>query len=65
MLDLLRIALGSLLANLRSRRDLAIENLALRQQVAVLRRAARKPRLSDADTPSAPRRPTAVLRQLL
>ena len=45
--------LGSVFATagsaLKSRRDLAMENLALRQQLAVLKRERRRPRLTDRD----------------
>jgi putative transposase len=36
-------------SSLKSRRELALENLALRQQLAVLRRQAQRPKLSRAD----------------
>ena len=49
MLDLLRTALRSALSAVRLRRDLALENLALRQRLAVLRRGSKRPQLSDTD----------------
>ncbi len=48
MIRLLRSGLQAARSSLRSRRDLALENLVLRQQLAVLSRK-RKPRLSNAD----------------
>ena len=39
MLSVLIAALGSLRSLVRTRRELALENLALRQQLAILRRA--------------------------
>ncbi|MGB9105165.1 MAG: integrase core domain-containing protein [Terriglobales bacterium] len=44
-----KLILGSILRLLQSRRDLLLENLALRQQLAVLRRHRRRPRLHTAD----------------
>jgi hypothetical protein len=49
MLKLLWILLTSALANLKSRRDLAFENLALRQQLAVLERRTKRPKLTWVD----------------
>jgi hypothetical protein len=40
---------ATLCSTLRNRRDLALENLALRQQVAILRRQVRRPTLTLAD----------------
>lgn len=45
----LRIAVWSFVSVLRSRRDLALENVALRQQLMVLRREPRSVRLRDRD----------------
>ncbi len=41
--------LGALRAAFRSRADLALENLALRQQLANLRRTSGRPRLGKSD----------------
>jgi hypothetical protein len=41
--------LRSLLSAFKSRRALGLENFALRQQVAVLRRSVKRPRLSNVD----------------
>ena len=49
MLELLRTALRSALSALRPRRDLALENLALRHQLAVLQRGSKRPHFNDAD----------------
>ena len=49
MLDLLKALLGALTSSLHTRHELALENLALRQQIGVLRRSVRRPRLSNAD----------------
>jgi putative transposase len=49
MLRWLGILIGTLRSVCRSRRNLAFENLVLRQQVAVLKRAHPRPRLSDGD----------------
>jgi hypothetical protein len=45
--DRIRIAVGSLLWGLRSRQNLALENLALRQQLMVLQRQKGTVRLKD------------------
>ena len=42
VLNLLRALLGALLASLRTRHELALENLALRQQLGVLRRSVKR-----------------------
>ena len=47
--DWVRIAVWGLLSGLRSQRTLALENLALRQQLMVLRRQKAKVRLKDRD----------------
>jgi len=49
MRDLIRHLLRALRSGLRSRRELVLENLALRQQLAVLRRGVRQPRLRNSD----------------
>lgn len=49
MIRLFRSAVGSVRSSIRSRRDLVLENLALRQQLAVLSYATPRPRLSNAD----------------
>jgi hypothetical protein len=49
MPDLVIAVIASLFRALRSRRDLVLENLALRHQLAVLNRTARHKRLSNAD----------------
>ena len=49
MFRFLRTILRSTLSALRSRRNLVLENLALRQQLAVLSSKKRRPRLSNAD----------------
>ena len=47
--DIPRALLGAVLSSLRTRRELALENLALRQQIGVLRRSVKRPRLTNAD----------------
>jgi len=49
MLRLLRSLLAGTASALRDRRDLALENLALRQQLAVFKQSTKRPRLSKAD----------------
>ena len=49
MWELLRTVARSTLSALQPRRDLALENLALRQQLAVLRRTSSRPQLEDHD----------------
>ena len=49
MFELLRTVRGSALSALRPRRDLALENLALRHQLAVLQRSSKRPQRGDAD----------------
>jgi hypothetical protein len=49
MLGLLKVIFKALFAALSSRRDLVLENLALRQQLAVLRRKYRRPRIGIVD----------------
>ena len=49
MTNLLLALLGTLRALFRTQRDLALENLALRQQLAVLRSTSQRVRLSAVD----------------
>ena len=49
MLELLGSLFATACSTLKSRRDLAMENLALRQQLAILGRERRRPRLTDRD----------------
>src|SRR5215470_7692518 len=49
MMTLLLAVLAAARLSLKSRRALALENLALRQQRAVLRRQVKRPKLSRAD----------------
>ncbi len=49
MLTLLRTLLTTAASVLKSRRDLALENLALRQQLAMFKRSRPRPRLNDRD----------------
>lgn len=49
MFALLLAVVSSLRSSLRTRRDLALENLALRQQLAILKRQSRRPRLTWTD----------------
>jgi hypothetical protein len=49
MLELLTLLLGVLPAALRSHRDLVLENLLLRHQLAVAARPGRRPRLRTRD----------------
>ena len=49
MLHLLYALLTATRSSLRSQRELALENLALRQQLAVLKRTTQRPRLTHAD----------------
>jgi hypothetical protein len=49
MLDLLYALLAAARSSLRSQRELALENLALRQQLAVLRRKTKRPKLTKTD----------------
>ena len=41
--------LHSLVSAFKTRRSLALENLALRQQLAILQRSAKRPRVSNVD----------------
>ncbi len=49
MLDLLRSLIRSLVSSLKTRHALALENLALRQQLACLKRQVKRPRISITD----------------
>ncbi|RLB61933.1 MAG: hypothetical protein DRI90_10210 [Deltaproteobacteria bacterium] len=49
MLDLLKALVGALTSSLHTRHEVALENLALRQQIGVLRRSVKRLRLSNAD----------------
>jgi len=49
MLHLLYTLLATARSSLKSQRELALENLALRQQLAVLKRKAKRPKLTNAD----------------
>ena len=49
MWDILRTVVRSAVSALRLRRDLAVENLALRHQLVVLKRQSKKPRFEDCD----------------
>jgi putative transposase len=49
MIDLLYALLATARSSLKSQRELALENLALRQQLAVLKRKTKRPKLTNAD----------------
>jgi hypothetical protein len=49
MLDLLYVLFATARSGLKSQRELALENLALRQQLAVLHRNSKRPKLTNAD----------------
>ena len=49
MLDLIFTLLATAKSSLKPRRDLALEILALRQQLAILKRSAKRPRLTRTD----------------
>ena len=49
MLRLLQVIFGALVRSFRARRDLLLENLALRQQLCALARRRPQPRLSNGD----------------
>ncbi len=49
MIDLLYALLATARSSMRSQRELALENLALRQQLAILQRKTKRPRLTNAD----------------
>jgi hypothetical protein len=48
-MSVLRLAVSLLLSLLKSRRQLVLDNLALRQQVTMLRQSVKKPRPAMAD----------------
>jgi len=49
MLHLLYVLLATARSSLKAQRELALENLALRQQLAVVQRKTKRPKLSNAD----------------
>jgi hypothetical protein len=49
MIHLVCALLATARSSLRSQRELALENLALRQQLAVLKRRTKRPALTNAD----------------
>ena len=49
MIDLLYVLLAAARSSLKSQRELALENLALRQQLAILQRKTKRPKLSKTD----------------
>jgi hypothetical protein len=49
MITLLQLAIKTILSILKSRQALVLENLALRQQLAVLNRSAKRPPLRPSD----------------
>jgi putative transposase len=49
MLHLLYVLLATARSSLKAQRELALENLALRQQLATLQRKTKRPRLTQAD----------------
>ena len=49
MLKWFRITVGALRSSVRSHRELALENLALRQQLAILKFHYTRPQLTDSD----------------
>ncbi len=49
MLHLLYVLLATARSSLNSQRELALENLALRQQLAIVQRKTKRPRLTQAD----------------
>jgi len=49
MIHLLYALLATARSSLKSQREFALENLALRQQLAVLKRATKRPKLTNAD----------------
>jgi hypothetical protein len=49
MLHLLYLLLATARSSLKPQRELALENLALRQQLAILKRKTKRPKLTNAD----------------
>ena len=49
MLPLLYVLLATARSSLKAQRELALENLALRQQLAILQRKTKRPKLTKAD----------------
>jgi len=49
MLPLLYALLATARSSLKPQRELALENLALRQQLAILKRKTKRPKLTNAD----------------
>ncbi len=49
MISWLKIVLAAVFSGLKTRRELALENLALRQQLAVMHRSVKRPKLTRAD----------------
>ena len=49
MLHLLYVVFATARSSLKTRRELALENLALRQQLAIVQRKTKRPKLSKAD----------------
>ena len=49
MIDLLYALLAAARSSLKAQRELALENLALRQQLAILKRKTKRPKLNNAD----------------
>ena len=49
MLHLLYVLVATARSSLRPQRELALENLALRQQLAIVQRKTKRPKLSNAD----------------
>jgi hypothetical protein len=49
MLDLLYVLFATARSSLKPQRELALQNLALRQQLAIVQRKTKRPKLSKAD----------------
>ncbi len=52
MLPLLYVLLATVRSSLKAQREFALENLALRQQLAIAQRKTKRPRLTQADRAS-------------